>query len=157
MADHETDNSNRDQRLLGEADLARAYRAAAREQPPAALDALIQAQARERLEPARHRGMRWMIPLSVAAVLVLSVSVVLQLSQRDTSVLEEMTPSRSVTDRVAPRMDAPAEAKRPAAPAPRASADVAPKPTRADPEPPPAAASSTPDEHVSQGVRAMKE
>src|SRR6185503_4277723 len=49
--------------------LHRAYRALGNEEPPAALDAAILARARERVVPRRRPS--WMVPVSIAAVLVL--------------------------------------------------------------------------------------
>ncbi len=68
--------------LEGDSPLSRLYRRDAREQPSAQLDAAILAEARRSLAPksrvahgpfARH----WVVPTSLAAVLVLSVSIVL--------------------------------------------------------------------------------
>ena len=68
--------------LAGDSPLSRLYRRDAQEQPTAQLDAAILAAARRNLAPksrvahgpfARH----WVVPASLAAVLVLSVSVVL--------------------------------------------------------------------------------
>lgn len=66
-----------------EAELARVYRHAATEAPPPALDARIRAQAREVLDGAHVRASRrWAIPVAVAATIVLSVGVVLEISRR---------------------------------------------------------------------------
>jgi hypothetical protein len=68
--------------LAGDSPLSRLYRRDAQEQPNAQLDAAILAAARRNLAPksrvahgpfARH----WLVPTSLAAVLVLSVSIVL--------------------------------------------------------------------------------
>lgn len=68
--------------LQGDSPLSRLYRRDAREEPSAQLDASVRAAARHKLRPksrvahgpfARH----WAVPASLAAVLVLSVSVVL--------------------------------------------------------------------------------
>ena len=68
--------------LAGDSELSRLYRRDAHEEPDAQLDATILAEARRNLAPtsrvahspfARH----WVLPTSLAAVLVLSVSVVL--------------------------------------------------------------------------------
>ena len=73
--------------LEGGSELSRAYREEAREEPPAHLD--------RRIRLAAHHGMRsvrgahgpfarsWAVPVSLAAVLVLSVSVVLLMSPPD--------------------------------------------------------------------------
>jgi biotin carboxyl carrier protein len=66
-----------------EAIMSRAYRSVAHETPPPELDARILAHAREAVgstdTPARSRN-RWALPLSVAAVMVLSVSVVINIA-----------------------------------------------------------------------------
>lgn len=67
----------------GETELQRLYRDSARELPPPALDARILAAARDAVEtPPAHRRVlrRWTVPLSVAAVVMLSVGVVLRLT-----------------------------------------------------------------------------
>jgi hypothetical protein len=67
-----------DARLPGEAEVARIYHAGAQNEPPAALDRKILAAAQQALDTPRPRaalGSRWAIPLSVAAVLLLSVGV----------------------------------------------------------------------------------
>lgn len=71
-------------RLPEEPGLTRLYRAAAREVPPASVDERIRAAARAGSRQARgtHRSLRrWVIPASIAAMLVLSLGVVLQTSQ----------------------------------------------------------------------------
>lgn len=66
--------------LLAEAALGRAYREAATELPPLALDARILAAAERAVQPSPQRfGRRWAVPLSVAAVVMLSVGVVLRI------------------------------------------------------------------------------
>lgn len=69
------------QALMAEAALGRAYREAAAESPPSALDARILAAAERALQapPAPRRfARRWAVPVSVAAVVMLSVGVVLR-------------------------------------------------------------------------------
>jgi len=68
-----------DVELPGEREVARAYRDAAHASPPPALDAKILAAARAVGAPTRRFASRWAIPISVAAVVVLSVGVVLRL------------------------------------------------------------------------------
>jgi hypothetical protein len=73
-----------DARLPGEAEIARTYHAGAQDEPPAALDRKILAAAQQALDTSRPRaafGSRWAIPLSVAAVLLLSVGVLLQMQE----------------------------------------------------------------------------
>jgi hypothetical protein len=65
--------------------LARVYRAAASEQPPAAVDARIRAAAHEAANTAKARGRgtgRWAVPFAIAATVVLSVGIVLRMSQQ---------------------------------------------------------------------------
>lgn len=67
----------------GEAAVHRLYRDSARELPPPALDVQILAAARDAVDaPPAHRRFlrRWTVPVSVAAVVVLSVGVVLRLT-----------------------------------------------------------------------------
>jgi hypothetical protein len=74
-----------DDRLPEEHALSRAYDRAPREAPPAALDRAILAAARAAVAVPRGRASfakRWAVPLSVAAVAVLSVTVVLRLSEQ---------------------------------------------------------------------------
>jgi len=66
--------------LLAEAALGRAYREAAAESPPAALDARILAAAERAVQPPPRRfARRWAVPLSLAAVVMLSIGVVLRI------------------------------------------------------------------------------
>lgn len=63
-----------------EAALGRAYRDAATESPPAALDTRILAAAARAVQPPPRRfARRWAAPLSLAAVVMLSVGVVLRI------------------------------------------------------------------------------
>ena len=101
-----------DARLPGEAEVARIYDAGARDEPPAALDRKILAAAQQALETSGPRtafGSRWAIPLSVAAVMLLSFGVLLQ--------MQELDPLAPV-DTGPPPASAPLEAS----PAPMASA-----------------------------------
>lgn len=85
MAADET-KSHSDGRSPGEAAISRVYRAAAAEQPSAALDARIRAGAHEAVVGSAARGRtirRWAIPFSIAATVVLSVSIGLQISRHD--------------------------------------------------------------------------
>jgi len=86
-------------------ELSNRYRALGREEPSAELDAKIIAASR-RAAASRPRPGRWMLPLSLAAVIVLSVAVTLQMQH------EPAAP------------EAPAAA-RPAAPAENAAQSVA--------------------------------
>ncbi len=116
--------------LPGEADVARAYRAAAQDAPPASLDARILAEAQRAVAKPKARGPfggHWAIPLSTAAVIVLSLGVVLLLSEqgalnhRDVSVpmvaeapLEapaRSTPAEPAASPALPTAEAPAKAQ----------------------------------------------
>ena len=78
--------------VAGDAELGRSYRGASTELPSPALDTEILAAARRAVQtpPAHQRfAKRWAVPLSVAAVVVLSVGVVLRVTQE--GVLPETT------------------------------------------------------------------
>jgi hypothetical protein len=111
-----------------EADLTRLYRAAAQETPPATLDAIILAESRRVLVRPKARGLfgaRWAIPLSTVAVIVLSLGVVLLISEQgaldhhDVPVplvapptpLPELAAPTIATAPVPPAAEAPAKAK----------------------------------------------
>ncbi len=66
-----------DEYLRGDSPLTRAYRETAREEPSARLDAAILAQAKAGTAPRRGGKPRWLMPLSLAATVVLAVGVVL--------------------------------------------------------------------------------
>ncbi len=68
--------------------LAERYRALGREEPPAGLDARILAASR-RAAGARSGLRRWTLPLSLAAVIVLSVTVTLQMQHERSEVAEQ--------------------------------------------------------------------
>ncbi len=95
---------------LGDENVSRRYREAARERAPAALDERIRAEARR--APVRRR---WQPPLAVAATLALAVSLVLQV----TAPPEESAPAPGEGTR-------PAEAGGPAARSPVAGAAESP-------------------------------
>lgn len=105
---------------LQDAQVSARYRELAREEPPARLDAAILGAARARA--ARPGLRRWAVPVSLAAVLVLSVIVTTRIHQEAPD-LESGAPAagepaaRSAT----PSAPAPAEAK------PAARADAAPR------------------------------
>jgi len=58
------------------------YRAGAQDEPPARLDATIQAAARREVEQPRQRR-NWQMPASIAAMLVLGVSLVLVVRDKE--------------------------------------------------------------------------
>jgi hypothetical protein len=64
------------------------YRALGREQPPPELDARILDAAR-RAAPSRLGRRRWMLPASIAALVVLSVGVALQVQRERTDVADQ--------------------------------------------------------------------
>jgi len=92
----------RDESAGSEAGLARAWREASHDEPPAALDDSIRAAARKAVHAgprpagASPFGGRWRVPLSVAAVLVVSATVTLLVAERDKH------GSRSFQDQAAP-------------------------------------------------------
>ncbi len=77
--------------------LSRLYRGAGKEQPSDAVDARIRAAAHEALGEARGNRKRWIVPFAVAATIVLSVSIVLQMSQQ--GVIEQDTIPTVLTER----------------------------------------------------------
>lgn len=80
-----------------------AWRAASREEPPAALDAAIRATARRALgaEPGRSRNKHWWYPLAAAAtVAALAIGIA------------QMTPPEQVAPTVTPGLGVPQEARR---------------------------------------------
>lgn len=91
-----------------DATLAAAYRAAAGEQPPAHLDAAIRAAARREAGagPRRVSPLRaWRVPVSLAAVVMLSVTVVLMVREEGGDQLDPVLPPRASTQ-AAPASDA---------------------------------------------------
>lgn len=107
--------------LPGEADVARAYRAAAQDAPPASLDARILAEAQRAVAKPKARapfGGHWAIPLSTAAVIVLSLGVVLLLSEQGALNHREVSvPMVAEAPLQAPARSAPAAPPEPAPPA----------------------------------------
>src|SRR5947209_5835224 len=72
--------------------LARAYRDLAREEPSSAVDAAILAASTRALRrPPASR--RWLVPVSIAATLVLAVGVTIEM-QREQPGVETSTPQR---------------------------------------------------------------
>lgn len=99
-------------------ELARLYRDSAREEPPPHLDAAIRAAARREVR-ARPAGLRtffrrsWGLPISIAAVVVLCVSVVRLMVEEDEARLP--APPQSISKPLAesPRNEAPDRTGRP--------------------------------------------
>jgi len=92
MALNEHDRSS----LERDARLDRLYAHAGREEPPARLDAAIQAAARRavgaRPQPLGARLRRWGVPISIAAVVVVSVSLVTLMREEGAGRIEESYP-----------------------------------------------------------------
>lgn len=134
MATRKPKDNKPDDRLSGEAEVARAYRAAPKDMPPAELDATILAAAQRAVAKPKARvpfGANWAVPLSTAAVVVLSLGVLLLLTKH--GALNERE------DFTVPLAEAPAPMTRsvPAAPEPASSAqpqDKASKPKSAPPQ-----------------------
>jgi hypothetical protein len=105
-----------------DAQLTAAYRAAAQDMPPPALDAAILAAARRevgaRPRPAGFSFRAWRGPLSVAAVVVLSVSLVMLMREEAP---ELVAPPRADDPAAEAKLVAPAEAERNEAPRERRS------------------------------------
>jgi hypothetical protein len=96
--------------------LAERYRALGREEPPAELDASILAASR-RAAGARPRLRRWALPLSLAAVIVLSVTVTLQF-ERERPQMEGQPAAPAQTEsanRVQPKVESKIQKSAPAA------------------------------------------
>ncbi len=110
-----TDDKRLDEYLRGDSPLTRAYRDLGREEPSSSLDARILAQARGEKAAPRGGKPRWLMPLSLAATVVLSVGIVLLMTRQGVTPLPTET---------APAVEAPAPSATPA-PAPK----VAPKET----------------------------
>ncbi|MBI3546092.1 MAG: hypothetical protein HY081_05805 [Gammaproteobacteria bacterium] len=92
--------------LPGEADIARTYRATGKDEPPASLDAKILAQAQRAVTKPKAHGPfagRWALPLSTAAMVVLSVGVVLLLNER--GALDQQDDRAPLISREAPAHD----------------------------------------------------
>ena len=124
-----------------EAGLKRAWREVSRDEPPAVLDDAIRAAARKavhagpRAAGASPFGGRWRIPLSVAAVLVVSATVTLLVAERDrhgSGFVEDQAAPASV----APAAESSSSAAAPAEPGlPAQSAEQMAPSTRTQPTP----------------------
>lgn len=103
-----------DEYLRGDSPLSRAYREAGREEPPPALDAHILAQARGEKATPRGGKPRWLMPLSLAATIVLSVGIVLFMTRQGATpvptetapAVEAPTPPPKVAPKETPRFEA---------------------------------------------------
>src|SRR6188472_768541 len=100
--------------------LSRRYRELAREEPPADLDAAILAAARRGVGAGpRARRSSWMVPTSIAAVLMLGIGVSLRMQLEEPGV-ETSVPSTSSAEYPVPSSAEPAPAPKADAPAPGA-------------------------------------
>lgn len=116
MAKHKSDNEH--DAVAGDTELGRSYRGASTELPAPALDSEILAAARRAVQtPPAHRrfAKRWAVPLSVAAVVVLSVGVVLRVTQEGALPETTSVPAPTATP-VAPQEYTAQEKYQPAAP-----------------------------------------
>ncbi|TAM45071.1 MAG: hypothetical protein EPN55_09460 [Gammaproteobacteria bacterium] len=76
------DDKRLDEYLRGDSPLTRAYRETGREEPSASLDARLLAEARGGNTAPRGGKPRWLMPLSLAATVVLSVGIVLFMTRQ---------------------------------------------------------------------------
>lgn len=101
MTERKKDDRLLDEYLRGDSPLSRVYRETGKEEPPAHVDAAILAQAKAAITTHRGGKPRWLMPLSLAATVVLSVGVVLLMSKQGVSPVPTETPSVAppVTDK----------------------------------------------------------
>jgi hypothetical protein len=160
------DESTRD------AELSRAYRQGAKGEPPAALDALILAAARqEAATPVRGVRIPWwrraLVPVGVFATLVVTVSVVLMIEQEQRDQLPAPAPAVPAAvspEAASPKADESAKAAAPkqeehqrAVAKPRAAPAMAPQSAPLPPESVPAASSDSElRENVAEPVPAAR-
>ena len=90
-----------------------AYRGLPQDEPPARIDAAVLAAARARVAP--KRSSRWHVPVSLAAVLVLSVAVTLRVAEEEPATEKGAATSQAEAPARAPA-SAPAGVPAPAAP-----------------------------------------
>jgi hypothetical protein len=90
------------------------YRALGREEPPHALDEAI-------LAAARRRRLRWAVPVSIAAVVVLAVGVTLRVQIEERRDAEDIALSPRVMQAPAPADEVARQSRRDSAPAPAAA------------------------------------
>lgn len=122
--------------MENDAPLAAAYRAGAHETPPAHLDDAIRAAARRAAGAGPRRVSRlraWRVPVSLAAVLMLSVTVVLMVREEGGDRLEPAPPPVVATPQAAMERAVPEVVSPPASPA--TSARIPPAPQRSAPSP----------------------
>jgi hypothetical protein len=121
--DHELE-----EHLAGRSEVSRLYRQAGADEPPPELDSKIKAAARRALATRRPR---WMLPLSAAAVVMLSVGVLLRMQQEGVT---PMPAEPGVMQAPAATFPLPPEPT-PAAAESAADAAMAPAPPSAEPAP----------------------
>ncbi len=114
----------------GDEKLHRRYRGIPREEPSGELDAAILAKARRSV--ARRDSRRWMMPVSIAAVLVLSVGLVLRM-QLEKPGVETAVSSAEYPVPPSAQPDSPAREAAPAAEAARAPKPLPSRPREAPP------------------------
>jgi hypothetical protein len=125
-----------DDYLTGNTEVSRRYRETATESSPARLDDLILRAARRELRPQPRR---WMLPLSLAAAVLLSMSVILRLPQEG---LSPQPARQKATSETAPASAPSPAADAPVAPVARAEQKAATPSRPAVPAPAPAPASA---------------
>lgn len=124
-------------------ELSRRYRALAREEPPAALDAAILASSRRAVGALPGGARRWAGPVSIAAVLVLGIGVTLRMQQERPGIETSAPMSEYQMPDTRPELPA-APAAKPEVVAPRQLEADAAKPAEPKPSPPPLAKRSAP-------------
>ena len=85
MTTRKPEDTKRTDPLPGEAELSRVYRAGGNDTPPVELDARILAEARRAVAKPNVRGpfgSNWTVPLSTAAVMVLTLGILLVVSEQ---------------------------------------------------------------------------
>ena len=148
--------------------LAALYRAGADAAPPAHLDDAIRAAARREVAagPRRAGIRRWTVPVSLAAVIVLSVSVVTMMREQGADRLESMVlppvetapPAPAAAQREEarpPAIAAPEISKKPEMPAPRRSPAAPPQAATVPAEP--AAPAPVPQAYAPPPAAAMEQ
>ncbi len=129
MTSNERNGSGAGGRAERDPRLDRAYRAGAREEPPAHLDAAILAAARREVGARPHavsaRLRAWRVPVSIAAVVVLSVSLVTVVREEGGGQLEQPTAKSQYAKPAETAPAAPADATEAAKAPPRAAPPAA--------------------------------
>lgn len=115
-----------------DARVAERYRALGREEPPRALDEAI-------LAAARRRRLRWAVPVSIAAVVVLAVGVTLRVQIEERKGAEDIALSPQVIQAPAPADEGARQSRRDSAPVPAAAPPPVALESRAPAAPPIAA------------------